>query len=211
MISQLRMMSRARTALLVAFTAMLAASGCGSCGGCEAEEPAQEPDTIEEEAEIDVEEDTAAEDLEEAEKAAEEAAVEHAVKVDDQARMLAAELEGASAERQDVPRTRKTKARPGGKIDTKEVLAVFAKHEAELKKCYERALKRDPNLSGQVVLDVTIEPSGRASSTKAVARSMAADEIMFECMERQAQSWRYPRPDGGSARVRKPIRFSPDM
>jgi predicted nucleic acid-binding Zn-ribbon protein len=199
-----------RCGALAAIVALLLASGCSSCAGCAPEEePEEDVVEVEEEEEV-VEEDTAEEDLEEARKAADEAAVMLAVKIGDQSRLLAGEIEGASAKRQDVPRTRNVKAKPGGKIDTKDVLAVFSTHEAELKKCYERALKRDPNLAGKVVLEVVIEPSGRASSTQAVGRTMA-DDVMFECMERQAQGWRYPQPEGGSATVRKPFRFSPDM
>ena len=209
MTAQLHNLISVRFLALATLLALFTASGCSSCLGCGAEEKVDEPD-VEEVEEPEVEEDTAEEDLEEARKAAEEAAVMHAVKISDQARLLAAELEGANAERQDVPRTRKTKARPGGDIDVNKVLAVFDRHEAELQKCYERALKRDPNLAGRVTLDVTIEPSGRASRTKAQAQTMS-DSVMFECMERQVQGWRYPQPEGGSARVRKPITFSPDM
>lgn len=160
---------------------------------------------------MDVGDDTADEDLEEAKDDAEQKAVNFAVKTTDQARLLAAEVEGENAEQQDVPRTRRGKpAQATGTINTKEVVAVFSKHEGELKKCYERALKRDPGLAGKVTLQVRIESSGRASTVTAAGQSMS-DDIMFECMERQAQSWRYPIPEGGAAIVRKPFRFSPDM
>lgn len=203
----------ARSLFLAALAALLVTSGCSSCAGCGAEEKAPEPDV--EEAKVgepDVEEDTREEDLAEAREAAQEEAVNHAVKLGDQARMLAAELEGANAEQQDVPRTRQPKTKAAGRFENPgELRAVFDKHEGELRKCYERALKRNQSLAGKVTLSVRIEPSGRASSTNVIANSMQKDGPMFECMKRQAEGWRYPQPSGGAAIVKKPFQFSPDM
>lgn len=200
----------------------IVAAGCEGCGE-QGDQPADSEKTDQQQAAQDDEEQASetppedqepAVDLEEATKTAKNDALTHAVKVTDQSRLLAAELEGAQAERQEVPKTRsgkkKSRAAATGTIDTRALLKVFNKYEGELKKCYERALKRDPNLAGKISLQVRIEPSGRASTAKVTGTSMR-DASMFGCMERSAKSWSYPTPTGGAAVVNKPITFSPDM
>lgn len=195
--------------LILLMTALLAAS-CGSCGACDGEEIASDVDAGEADVERgDVVEDTRAEDLAEARKEAEERADSLGFHTGQNARMIAAELEGEQTKPQSPNLKRAPKSNDDGKIDVDKVQRVFDQNHANLQKCYERALKGDPNLQGQVTLTVRIGADGSPALTRAKSQAIA-NQTALDCMEREAKSWRFPKPTGGTVMLNKPFRFTPD-
>lgn len=205
-----RYLASLRPLVLLLLAALALTVSCESCESCQeqAPEPTVEPEP---EPEPEPEVDEEAELLEEATEAAESEAVSASLHVADIARIAAGEIE-AAAEAEDQPKARikRDKAKLGGSIDTAAVKAVFDQHEAELQKCYERALKRDPALEGRVSVYMRIEPSGRTSTVRASSPTLT-DSAAIDCMERAVRSWQFPSPEGGAVELRKPFAFRPDM
>ncbi|MFP4597010.1 MAG: AgmX/PglI C-terminal domain-containing protein [Persicimonas sp.] len=205
------MISLRRTLLIVSLLAITMAASCSSCDSCGTEQDDDSatdgPDTV---AAPDAAEDTRAEDLEEATEQAEELADSAAFDVQQNSRMLAAELEGMQkkVEGPSVKGAGGPATKDEGKIDVAAVQKIFKTKQSNLQKCYERALKRDPALQGQVVMTVRIGRSGKPTLVK--ARSQAInDPAALNCMEREANTWSFPRPEGGTVMLNKPFRFTP--
>lgn len=74
--------------------------------------------------------------------------------------------------------------------------------------CYERALRRDPDLAGDVILRWRIHPDGSVDDASAVSADIA-DVAMIECLSTVASAIRYPVQEDGAAAilVSYPLRF----
>ena len=69
--------------------------------------------------------------------------------------------------------------------------------------CYERGLKRDASLRGQVMLSFVIQLDGRVASAESVPKSKAqpngtdvGDASVVSCVVRALQGITFPRPNG---------------
>jgi outer membrane biosynthesis protein TonB len=65
-----------------------------------------------------------------------------------------------------------------------EIQIVFDRHKAALYRLYNRELRRDPTLRGQMVLRIRIEPDGRVSVCELQATDMNAPELSAQVLER---------------------------
>ncbi|QDG49743.1 AgmX/PglI C-terminal domain-containing protein [Persicimonas caeni] len=199
--------------LFVAFLiASVSTAACSSCESCSAEKDQEkttaEPDAAEAE-EADVVEDTRAEMLEEATEKAEEAGDTAAFNISQKARFMAAELEGMQKKTVEAPKVKRApQPKDTGKIDAAGVKRVLRNNQGVLQKCYERALKADPALMGQVVLTIRIGSGGEVAMAKARSQEIG-DRSALKCMEREANKWLFPAPQGGTVLVNKKYRFTP--
>jgi TonB family protein len=75
-----------------------------------------------------------------------------------------------------------------------------------IKACYERALKRNPNLSGKVKVRWTITEAGTVSAVEIEEDSMGDNEVS-SCIKGLVSRWRFPAPSGGSVDVVYPFVF----
>lgn len=75
-----------------------------------------------------------------------------------------------------------------------------------IKACYERALKRNPNLSGKVKVRWTITAAGTVSAVEIEEDSMGDSEVA-SCIKGLVSRWRFPAPSGGSVDVVYPFVF----
>jgi outer membrane biosynthesis protein TonB len=66
---------------------------------------------------------------------------------------------------------------PGPGRTDEEIQIVFDRHKAALYRLYNRALRRNPTLRGQVVLRLTIEPDGSVSLCEVQSSDMAAPTL----------------------------------
>jgi len=66
---------------------------------------------------------------------------------------------------------------PGRGRTDEEIQIVFDRHKAALYRLYNRELRRDPTLQGQIVLRITIEPDGRVSLCEVRASDMDAPKL----------------------------------
>jgi len=75
-----------------------------------------------------------------------------------------------------------------------------------IKACYERALKRNPNLSGKVKVRWTITAAGTVSAVEIEEDNLGDNEVS-SCIKGLVSRWRFPAPSGGSVDVVYPFVF----
>ena len=106
-------------------------------------------------------------------------------------------------------------ALPGGEMDKDFIRAAVHDLIPMLTECYERGLLRDPKLTGDVIVDFTIEGEpdvGGVITESAVdgENSSLADPDVRECIEQTMYSIKIDPPaHGGTVKVRYPFAFRP--
>lgn len=94
-----------------------------------------------------------------------------------------------------------------GQLDPGVVAKVIRTRKSAIIACYERALKRNPGLSGKVELLFTVSAIGKVTGAEIGSDTMHDDETN-QCMVRTVQSWRFPPPaDGGEVHFAYPFIF----
>ena len=177
------------------------------CAGCE-EEPKNELPKLVEKKEVPIE--PKVDPLKEATEEAERVAMDDSVYISDRAREVAAEIE-AQSHKTVSKRPPKEKPEPEtGSLAKSELRKVFNVHAGAMRKCYERQLKRNPRLEGKVRLEIVIRSSGQVGSAKVNGISLDNRQVN-DCMVRQARTMKFPKPDGGAARVTMPYTFTPEI
>ena len=95
-----------------------------------------------------------------------------------------------------------------GRTD-EEIQIVFDKHKAALYRLYNRALRKNPTLKGQIVLRLTIEPDGSVSMCEVKASDMKAPELARKVVGR-VETFDFGAKEGVSAiTIVYPIDFLP--
>jgi hypothetical protein len=72
---------------------------------------------------------------------------------------------------------------PLGRTD-EEIQIVFDRHKAALYRLYNRELRRDPTLKGQMVLRIRIEPDGSVTLCELQSTDMNAQQLVAQVLER---------------------------
>jgi hypothetical protein len=75
-----------------------------------------------------------------------------------------------------------------------------------IKACYERALKRNPTLTGKIVIHWTITAAGTVSGVD-VEQDTLGDSEVASCIKSLVARWRFPSPANGSVDVSFPFVF----
>jgi hypothetical protein len=70
-----------------------------------------------------------------------------------------------------------------GRTD-EEIQIVFDRYKAALYRLYNRELRSDPTLKGQMILRLTIEPDGSVSLCQLQASDMKAPQLAAQVVER---------------------------
>lgn len=73
---------------------------------------------------------------------------------------------------------------PGAGRTDEEIQIVFDRYKSALYRLYNRELRRDPTLRGQIVVRLTIEPDGSVSMCRLEASDMDAPELASQVLER---------------------------
>jgi Ca-activated chloride channel family protein len=96
-----------------------------------------------------------------------------------------------------------------GALDKNVILRVIRQRQAQMRYCYERALRKNPGLSGTLKVQWSIDANGRVQAVKIRSGSLN-DSKMRQCVIRQVKKMRFPKPSGGgSVKVIFPFKFSP--
>ncbi|HVR03366.1 MAG TPA: AgmX/PglI C-terminal domain-containing protein, partial [Polyangia bacterium] len=93
-----------------------------------------------------------------------------------------------------------------GELDPAMVAKEVRTRLGAIKACYERALKRNPTLSGKVVIHWTITQAGTVSGVD-VEQDTLGDAEVASCIKALIARWRFPAPAGGSVDVSFPFVF----
>ena len=94
-----------------------------------------------------------------------------------------------------------------GRTD-EEIQIVFDRYKAGLYRMYNRELRNDPSLRGQVVLRLTIEPDGSVSMCKLQSTDMNAPALAEQVVER-VKTFAFGAKDVAAVTIVYPIDFLP--
>ncbi len=94
-----------------------------------------------------------------------------------------------------------------GRTD-EEIQIVFDRHKAELYRLYNRELRRDPTLRGQMILRLTIEPNGSVSLCQLKGSDMRAPDLAAQVVAR-VRAFDFGAKDVGTVSILYPIDFLP--
>lgn len=95
-----------------------------------------------------------------------------------------------------------------GRTD-EEIQIVFDRYKAALYRLYNRELRKDPTLRGQLVLKLTIEPDGSVSLCELESSSMDAPALAQQVIERVSKFDFGAKEDVGPMTIIYPIDFLP--
>jgi hypothetical protein len=95
-----------------------------------------------------------------------------------------------------------------GRTD-EEIQIVFDRHKAELYRLYNRELRRDPSLRGQMILHMTIQPDGSVSMCQLKGSDMNAPQLAAQVVDR-VHGFDFGAKEGiGPVTILYPIDFLP--
>ncbi|MCP4196045.1 MAG: energy transducer TonB [Proteobacteria bacterium] len=123
---------------------------------------------------------------------------------------VAVKTAGAGKERKVTGKVRKKKptAVDGtGDLSPQEVAKVVNRRIGAIKGCYERALRRNPNLEGKITVRFTISGSGKVSTARTTLNELSPE--VGNCIVSAFKRFRFPQPDGGALTVEYPFLFTP--
>jgi hypothetical protein len=93
-----------------------------------------------------------------------------------------------------------------GELDPSIVTKEVKSRLGAIKACYDRGLKRNPNLSGKIAIHWTITAAGTVTGVDVDSDTMGDSEVA-SCIKGQITRWRFPAPSGGSVEVSYPFVF----
>lgn len=84
--------------------------------------------------------------------------------------------------------------------------SVVAQMSAGFRRCYQRGLDQNPDISGSIRLTIQVGPGGGVSSVSGSTTGNIPESIVA-CVKARAQAAQFNPPDGGSAVINVPISF----
>jgi hypothetical protein len=92
--------------------------------------------------------------------------------------------------------------------DQQEIVKTIQRRIGGVQHCYERKLKRNPDLKGKIVIRFTIHPGGKVIDAK-VVENTTGDPELGECIAAQIKAIRFPQTEGGETVVTYPFILAP--
>ena len=89
-----------------------------------------------------------------------------------------------------------------------EIELIFDKNKGSIFALYNRALRRDPNLQGKIVLELTIAPSGAVTACAVISSELQDPEMERKLIQR-VKMFRFQDKDVATVTTTKPIDFFP--
>jgi hypothetical protein len=95
-----------------------------------------------------------------------------------------------------------------GSVDGSRVSAVVRQNYGGLRECYNRELRSNPQLRGNVTAEWTIQPSGNVGQV-VTSGAVTHDHTFKSCFESALSRLRFPPPHGGCATFQQSFTFTP--
>jgi TonB family protein len=92
-------------------------------------------------------------------------------------------------------------------LDADSVRMVVSHHMPQIRACYDRALKQQDKIGGQVEIQFEVKANGRVGSSS-VHRNTTGHVGLGNCIAYAIKGWRFPRPVGGDVTFVYPFVFS---
>ncbi|MEO1338838.1 MAG: AgmX/PglI C-terminal domain-containing protein, partial [Myxococcota bacterium] len=80
-------------------------------------------------------------------------------------------------------------------LSAEDVQLVIQRNMADIRRCYKRQLKRDPEWADRLILDLAIKRNGRVSEVGVAPRRVRRAAI-GRCLMRTVPRWRFPKFTG---------------
>lgn len=80
-----------------------------------------------------------------------------------------------------------------GTIDREAIRRVILKNKRQIKACYDRALNRNRDLYGKLVIEWHIEEKGVVTKARVKSNSLGSKSV-GNCIVRRLRTWRFPEP-----------------
>ena len=93
-----------------------------------------------------------------------------------------------------------------GQVKSSDVARVIRRGMPFVRACYQRALRRSPQLGGKIVVRLMINAVGKVTSTE-IDSDTIGDSSVAACIRAYAARWRFTPPEGGTAEVAVPFVF----
>jgi hypothetical protein len=76
-----------------------------------------------------------------------------------------------------------------GSRDAQSILSIINQNKTSVEYCYQKYLKLNPSLSGEIYLEIVISPEGRVTSVN-IIRTTLGDKKLESCITRTVGRWR---------------------
>jgi len=96
----------------------------------------------------------------------------------------------------------------GGKRSADEIERVFQKNKGSIFNLYNRALRKNPSLAGQVVVELTISPSGQVTAVNIISSELN-DEKLERKLTLRIKKFKFAKANVAEITVTYPIDFLP--
>ncbi len=113
-----------------------------------------------------------------------------------------------------APPPKRPRAAPGdpwaceGDIPPAEIRRILDEGQSAIRSCYERQLRNDNQLQGDVRMQVRVGNDGKVAATR--VQGNLRDPDVKSCMQNIAKGWSFPAPSGGACAVfEAPFHFTP--
>jgi hypothetical protein len=83
-----------------------------------------------------------------------------------------------------------------GGLDPNEIAAVIQRHESEIRACYEKGLRSQPDLKGRLSMKFLIGSRGQVTAASISSSSLNHTGVET-CIQARLRSWPFPQPEGG--------------
>ena len=93
-----------------------------------------------------------------------------------------------------------------GSLDPSIVAKEVRQRLGAIKACYERALKRNPQLGGKIMVRFEISQVGKVTRVESEQDTVGDPEV-FACIRQTMSMWHFTAPSGGSVQVAYPFIF----
>jgi TonB family protein len=103
---------------------------------------------------------------------------------------------------------RRNKSRSGGIRGEEDITIVFDQNKSKLYSIYNRARRKNPNLKGKIVLEITIAPSGKVSRIRVVSSELNDPKLESRLLSRIKQ-FNFGAKKVEQVTVTYPIEFLP--
>jgi len=97
-----------------------------------------------------------------------------------------------------------------GGLTAREIMTVMRENLNEIRHCYEKSLKRRPQLSGKLGVSFIISLEGEVTNSCALPYSDIMDARLWSCALGAINAWKFPKPRGEQhVTVNYPFTFRP--
>lgn len=92
----------------------------------------------------------------------------------------------------------------GGELDAATVRRVVTSRSGAVRRCFDRSLRSKENVSGKLVVEVEVQPTGRVSNVELMTPAFARTEV-GSCLMKSIRKWRFPRFEGEAQAIELPF------